>query len=292
MLSQILEAEQYELPVSTNRTFASVVDQYKILFRSTPGSTSVAFHNIPTKGSATRVPPRRVPAHFHNEVERQIDHMLKQGVIEESSGPWMAPAVFIPKKSGELRICIDYRELNKQSIRDSYPLPLPDEVQDHLAGSKFFSTLDLHSGYWQLPVAPADREKTAFCPGPGMDLYQFYRMSFSLSGTPGSFQRLMDSILRGLPFVLTYINDILIHSPTEELHKEHLQLVFDRLEKAGLTLRGKKCHVGLPQVYYLGNVFSGGGMQPDPGKIQSVQEWSLPANVTALKQFLGLALYY
>ena len=125
----------------------------------------------------------------------------------------MASAVFIPKKSGELRICIDYRELNEQSVRDSYSLPLPDEVQDRLAGSKFFTTLDLHSGYWQLPVAVADREKTAFCPGPGMGLYQFCRMPF---GAPGSFQRLMDSILCGLPFVLTYIDDILIHSPTEE----------------------------------------------------------------------------
>ena len=231
------------------------------------------------------MPPQSVPAHFHNEVERQIDHMLKQGVIEESSSSWMAPAVFIPKKFGGLRICIDYRELNKQSIRDSYPLPRPDEVQDHLAGSKFFTTLDLHSGYRQLPVAPADREKTAFCPGPGMGLYQFCCMPFGLSGAPGSFQQLMDSILRGLPFVLTYIDDILIHLPTEELHKEHLQL-------AGLILHGKKCHIGLPQVYYLGNVFSRAGMQPDPGKIQSVQEWPLPTNVTALKQFLGLASYY
>ena len=96
--------------------------------------------------------------------------MLNQGVIEESSSPCMAPAMFVPKKSGEVRICIDYRELNKQSVRDSYPLPLPDEVQDRLAGSMVFSTIDLHSGYWQLPVTPADREKTAFCPGPGMGL--------------------------------------------------------------------------------------------------------------------------
>ena len=284
--------EQYELPVSTNSTFVSVVDQYKHLFRSIPGTTSAAFHNIPTKGSAIRVPPRRVPAHYRSEVERQIDDMLNQGVIEESSSPWMAPAVFVPKKSGEVRICIDYRELNKQSVRDSYPLPLPDEVQDRLAGSKVFSTIDLHSGYWQLPVAPADREKTAFCPGPGMGLYQFCRMPFGLSGAPGSFQRLMDSILRGLPFVLTYIDDILIHSATEELHKEHLHQVFARLQEAGLTLRGKKCHIGVPQVYYLGNVFSGAGMQPDHGKIQAVQEWPLPQNVTALKQFLGLASYY
>ena len=127
------QISEYELPASTNSTFVSVVDQYKNLFHSIPGTTSVA---LPTKGPAIRVPPRRVPAHYHNEVERQIDHMLKQGVIEESSSPWMAPAVFIPKKSGELRICIDYRELNKLFIRDSYPLLLPDEVQDRLARSK------------------------------------------------------------------------------------------------------------------------------------------------------------
>ena len=111
--------EQYELPVSTNSTFVSVVDQYKHLFRSIPGTTLAAFHNIPTKGSAIRVLPRCVPTHYRSEVERQIDDMLNQGVIEESSSPWMAPAVFVLKKSGEVRICIDYRELNKQSIRDS-----------------------------------------------------------------------------------------------------------------------------------------------------------------------------
>jgi len=107
--------EQYELPISTTNCFLPVIDQYRSIFRSTPGVTSAAFLNIPTKGPAICVPPCRVPAHYHNEVEQQIDHMLiqKQGIIEESSSPWMAPAVFVPKKLGELRICIDYRELNK-----------------------------------------------------------------------------------------------------------------------------------------------------------------------------------
>ena len=107
--------------------------------------------------------------------------MLYQGIIVHSKSPWMAPAVFVPKKSGQLRICVDYRELNKRTTKDSFPLPLPDEVQDRLAGSIIFSTLDLHSGYWQLPVNPADREKTAFCPGPGMGLYEFCRMPLGLS---------------------------------------------------------------------------------------------------------------
>ena len=124
------------------------------------------------------------------------------------------------------------------TTKDAYPLPLPDEVQDRLANSTVFSTLDLQSGYWQLPVNKTDKEKTAFCPGPGMGLYQFCRMPFGLTGATSSFQRFMDTALRGLPFVLIYLDDILIHSPTLEQHKEHLRAVFECLSKAGLTLRG------------------------------------------------------
>ena len=152
--------------------------------------------------------------------------MLKQGIIQESSSPWMAPAVFVPKKSGEIRLCIDYCELNKKTTKDAYPLPLPDEVQDQLAGSTTFSTLDLQCGYWQMPVSPDDRAKTAFCPGPGMGLFEFTRMPFGLTGAPSSFQRLMDKLFRDLPYVTTYIDDVLVHSSSEELHMQHLREVF------------------------------------------------------------------
>ena len=152
--------------------------------------------------------------------------MLEQGIITSSKSPWMAPAVFVPKKSGEVRICIDYHELNKRTSKDSYPLPLPDEVQEKMAGSTVFSTLDLHSGYWQLLVSPNDREKTAFCPGPGMGLYEFCRMPFGLSGVPSSFQRLMDKILHGLSFVTIHLDGILIHSKDEQEHTGHLEIVF------------------------------------------------------------------
>ena len=256
--------------------------------------TQAACHFIPTTGNPVRVPPWRVPAHYRQEVERQIAAMLKQGIIRESSSPWMAPAVFVPKKSGELRICVDYRELNKKTVKDSYPLPLPDEVQDQLAGSAVFSTLDLQSGYWQMPVNPADQEKTAFCPGPGMGLYEFTRMPFGLTGAPSSFQRLMDIVLRGLPFVTIYIDDILVHSTDEENHRKHMHLteVLERLAQAGLTLRGKKCHIGMTMVQYLGHIFSGEGMSPDPKKVGVVHEWSAPTNATEVRQFLGLASYY
>jgi len=158
-------------------------------------------------GSPTKVPPRQIPAHFKDEVLRQLQVILDQGIIEESNSPWIAPTVFVRKKTGNLQLCVDYRELNKKTTRDAYPLPLP---ADRLANSTVFSTLDLQSGYWQLPVSVKDHEKTAFCPGPGIGLYQFCRMPFGLTGAPASFQRLMDKIFRDLPFTSTYIDDIRI----------------------------------------------------------------------------------
>ena len=168
------------------------------------------------------MPPRRIPAHYVEEVEQQIEEMLAQGIIEESSSPWMAPAVFV-RKIGELRLCVDYRELSKKTTKDAYPLPLPDKVQDRLAGAKIFTTLDLHCGYWQMPINPSDHEKTAFCPGPGMGLFQFCRMPFGLTGAPSLFQLLMNQIFRGLPFVITHIDDVLVHSANEKEHVDHLR---------------------------------------------------------------------
>ena len=120
-----------------------------------------------------KAPPRCIPAHYRAEIEAQLQQMLDNHIIKESSSPWMAPTVLVKKKSGELRLCVDYRELNKCTSCNVYPLPLPDEVQDCLAGSSIFSTLDLQSGYWQLQVNPADKEETAFCPGPGMGYSSF-----------------------------------------------------------------------------------------------------------------------
>lgn len=282
----------YDFPKCQVDTFTSLINEYSDLFKTIPGSTTLAQHYIPTTGPPTRVPPRRIPAHYVQEVEQQIEEMLTQGIIEESSSPWMAPAVFVRKKTGELRLCVDYRELNKKTTKDAYPLPLPDEVQDRLAGAKIFSTLDLQCGYWQMPINPSDREKTAFCPGPGMGLFQFCRMPFGLTGAPSSFQRLMNQIFRGLPFVTTYIDDVLVHSATEKEHMDHLRQVFQRLREAGLTLRGRKCHIAMRQVRYLGHVFSASGMSPDQEKIQAVREWPVPTNATEVRQFLGLASYY
>ena len=143
----------WKLPTCLLANLQGVINKYCGLFSSRPGYTEDAWHYIPTVGNPVKVPPRRIPAHYRMEVCQQLKTMLDEGFIQRSKSPWMAPAVFVPKKSGQFRICIDYRELNKHTTKDSYPLPLPDEVQDRLAGSTVFSTLDLHSGYWQLPVS-------------------------------------------------------------------------------------------------------------------------------------------
>ena len=150
--------------------------------------TTVAYHYIPTTGPPVWVPPRRIPVHYTEMRSNQLQLMLDQGIIKHSNSPWMAPAVFVQKKSGDICLCVDYRALNKQTSRDAYPLPLPDDVQDQLASSTIFSTLDLRCGYWQVPVHPDDRAKTTFSPGPGMGLYEFCCMPLGLTGAPGTFQ--------------------------------------------------------------------------------------------------------
>ena len=146
------------------------------------------------------------PAEYLTNTSRnQIHEMLKQGIIVESTSPWLAPCVYVSKKNGELRICVDYRELNKCTQKNSNPLPLPDEVQDKISQSRVFSKLDCRKGFWQVPINPADQCKTAFSTGPGMGLYTFCRLPFGLSGSPGTFQLLMDHI-KGISPLLWFIS--------------------------------------------------------------------------------------
>ena len=167
------ESSQYDMPSCTTARFSSVLDEYRELFSETLGQTTMAERFIPTTGTPITIPPRRILGNYRVEVEEQLQQMLATGIVEESSSPWMAPIVSVRKKSGDLRLCVDYRELNKRTVKDAYPLPRPDEAQDRLAGSAVFSTLDLRNGYWQLSIHKEDRPKTAFSPGPGLGLFQF-----------------------------------------------------------------------------------------------------------------------
>ncbi|KAF4727863.1 hypothetical protein FOZ62_019855, partial [Perkinsus olseni] len=181
---------------------------------------------------------RPVPHKWREDIEAQLHEMEELGVIRRSTSAWRFPCVYVPKKNGKVRMCVDYRKLNQACHTEAYPVPRPDDVQEHLSHAKVFSTLDLRSGYWQLPVRPEDQHKTAFCPGPGFPLYEWCRMPFGLASAPATFQRLMDMVLGHLPFVRVYLDDVLVFSRSHEEHLRHLEEVFRLLEEANLTIAG------------------------------------------------------
>ncbi|KAF4649929.1 hypothetical protein FOZ61_000825 [Perkinsus olseni] len=263
------------------------------LFKNRPGLCESMEHSIPLTDSAPIVQRARpLPHKWRAEVQEQSKEMEELGVIKLSTSAYKFPCVFAAKKNGKVRICIDYRALNKVSKVDAYPVSRPDDVQEHLAGATIFSTLDLRSGYWQLKVRPSDRHKTAFRPGRGFPLYEWNRMPFGLSSAPASFQRLMDYVVGEFDFVRVYLDDILVFSRTPEEHVKHLRLVFKALFDAGLTLSGEKCSLGLRKVVYLGHVYGADGMSPDPTKVDSIVRWPVPRTSSELRSFLGLAGYY
>ena len=218
--------------------------------------------------------------------------MKSKDIIQPSQSPWASPVVLVQKKDGSLRFCIDYRKLNAVTRKDAYPIPRIDDTLDTLAGSQWFSTLDMVSGYWQVEVGEEDREKTAFCTPNG--LYEFKVMPFGLCNGPATFQRLMDLVLVGLQLTdcLVYIDDIIVMGKSFGEHLRNLKKVFKRLRDAGLTLKPSKCVFFQTKVSYLGHIISRDGVSTDPTKISQVEKWPIPQSAREVQQFLGLAGYY
>ncbi|EER05709.1 retrovirus polyprotein, putative [Perkinsus marinus ATCC 50983] len=270
-----------------------VCKRYKSLFSNKIGRCNLVEHDIDTyDAKPTREKPRRIPHVYRYEIIEQLDGLEKQGVIRRSKSPYAAPCVYVAKKDGGVRMCVDYRKLNTASPPSAYPVPLPDFVQESLAGSKVYTNLDLRSGYWQIPVRPSDVCKTAFCPGANLPLYEFLVMPFGLHSACGTFQDLMDRLLGDLPYVKVYLDDVLIFSPDLETHAKHLDEVFRRLAEANLTLNAAKFKFAGDGVKYLGHYFDQFGMHPDPARVQAIAEWTPPRTVSEVRSFLGLVNYY
>ena len=224
------------------------------------------------------IPPYRMAPTELREVKAKLEELLSKGFIRPSTSPWRAPVLFVKNKYGSLRLCIDYRQLNRVTIRNQYPLPRIDKLFDQLQGSQVYSKIDLRSRYHHLRVQEGDVPKTAFRTRYGH--YEFLVMPFGL------FQPYLDR------FVIVFINDIIVYSGSPEEHSEHLRIVLQTLRERQLYAKLSKCQFWLDRVVFLGHVISVEGVSVDPHKIEAVVNWKPPNNVSEVRSFLGLAGYY
>lgn len=233
----------------------------------------------------------RTPLNNRKIIDQAVDEMLEAKIIERSKSPWSFPVVIVDKKDGSKRFCVDFRALNKITKANSYPLPLIDDILALLGKAKYFSSLDLKSGYWQVLVEDNDREKTAFTCHRG--LFQFNVMPFGLTTAPGVFQELMARVLEGLDkFTVAYLDDILIFSETLEEHLAHIQNVFDRLRKHHLKLKLKKCSFLKAETNYLGFVINESGIKPEARKVNIIKALTPPTTVREVRSLIGMCSYY
>ena len=222
----------------------------------------------------------------------EVDRMLRAGVIEPAQSEWASPVVLVPKPDGSLRFCIDYRRVNAITVRDTYPLPRMDECIDSLGDASVFTTLDCNSGYWQIPVAPQDRDKTTFTCHAGT--YRYRRMPLGLTNAPATFQRTLDIVLSSFKWksCLVYLDDVIIFSKDMESHFAHVEDILKALGQAGITLKLSKCSFFTDTVKYLGHVIKPGTLQVDEVATMALKKASSPKTQTQLRSFLGLCNVY
>jgi hypothetical protein len=226
------------------------------------------------------------------ELKKQIDELLEKGYIRPSTLPWAAPVLFVEKKDGTKRMCIDYRSLNEVTIKNKYPLPRIEDLFDQLRGASVFSKIDLRSGYHQLRIRPSDIPKTAFITKYG--LYEFTVMSFALRNAPAYFMYLMNSMFMDYldKFIVVFIDDILIYSQNEQEHEEKLRKVLQRLRDCQWYTKLSKCEFWISEVLFLGHIINREGLVVDPKKVTAILDWKAPKDVRGIKSFIGMASYY
>ena len=239
----------------------------------------------PVCGRAYRLTPKE-----KEQAETQIKDYLAKGWIRPSKSPYGAAILFVQKKDGSLRMCVDYRGLNRVTVKDKYPLPRIDDLVDKLYGATVFTSLDLQSGYHQIRIAEKDVHKTAFITPEG--LYEYRVLPFGLCNAPSAFQRQMNSMFGHLPFAAVYLDDILVFSKTQEEHESHLRQVLSVLKENSFYAKLSKCSFYQTSTKFLGFVIDKDGIRMDPDKVSAVLNWSLPTSKTEVRSFLGLCNHY
>ncbi|KAL0556241.1 hypothetical protein IC582_004752 [Cucumis melo] len=293
ILASVVDTREVDVSLSSEPVVRDYPDVFPEELSGLPPHREVEFAIELEPGTVpiSRAPYRMAPAEL-KELKVQLQELLDKGFIRPSVSPWGAPVLFVKKKDGSMRLCIDYRELNKVTVKNRYPLPRIDDLFDQLQGATMFSKIDLRSGYHQLRIKDEDVPKTAFRSRYGH--YEFIVMSFGLTNAPAVFMDLMNRVFREFldTFVIVFIDDILIYSKTEAEHEEHLRMVLQTLRDNKLYAKFSKCEFWLKQVSFLGHVVSKAGVSVDPAKIEAVTGWTRPSTVSEVRSFLGLAGYY
>ncbi|RVE58875.1 hypothetical protein OJAV_G00198510 [Oryzias javanicus] len=294
--AQIGDIDLSRLSAEEQEEVRSLLSRYSSVFSAHDGDlgcTNLISHDIPLlDDTPVRQRYRRIPPSEYEVVKEHINQLLKTQIIRESCSPYASPIVLVKKKDGSLRMCVDYRPLNAKTRKDAFPLPRIEETLDSLTGACWFSTMDLASGYNQVPVTETDRPKTAFCTPFG--LFEWNRMPFGLCNAPSTFQRLMQRLFgdqQGQTLLL-YLDDIVVFSSSIPQHLERLEVVLSRLQLEGLKVKLSKCSFLKREVQYLGHVISDKGVSTDPAKLDAVAKWPRPTTTTELRSFLGFASYY
>jgi len=296
MITDALADKSSTLTASEKDKLAQLLLKYEAIISRGPtdlGMCTLLEHRIDTgDANPIRMAPRRIPYFQQEEVQKDLESKEAAGIVRKSNSPWAFPIVVVRKKDGTARTCVDYRKLNDVTKKDAHPLPRIDDIFDALRGTKYFSTLDLASGYHQVAVAKEDQEKTGFVTPWGH--YEYTVMPFGLCNAPATFQRLMAlvfSCLIGLD-CLIYLDDIIIFAPTFDVHLIRLEKVFSKLQNHNLKIKLSKCCFGRADVKFLRHEVSSSGIAVDQDKVSSIQDWKLPQYVSEMRSFLGLASYY
>jgi hypothetical protein len=289
----VCDAGQSNLTPKQQEELAVLLEDFADIFEPIrPGSATGVTHEINLNDGEKPIyrKPYRMPFTKKNVVEEEVAKMLKNGVVRSSKSPWSSPVVLVVKKDGSNRFCVDYTALNKITKKDKHPMPKIDEVLREVKGARYFSTMDLQSGYWQVPMAEKDVEKTAFSTDEGH--YEFVVLPFGLTNAPATFQRYMRNVLQEIKNVKSVIDDILVFTNEWEEHLKTLRLVFEELRLANLRVKMKKCHFGLPEVKWVGHIIDSEGVRVDPSKTKAINDYPCPRNEKELRSFLGMANYY
>ena len=264
------------------------------LFDGDLGFCDALKHSIPTTtDKPVYLPHRQIPVQLQSEVRKCLDNWLKQGIILLSKSPYTSQVVIVHKKTGEIRLCVNFCKLNAVSIRDSFPLPQVEEALQAVQAAIWFSSFDLAQGYLQMAMEEADIPKTAFRAG-SSGLYEFTCMPFGLTNAGASFCRLMDMCIGDQQYVtlLFYLDDICVFAESADQMLDRIELVFSRLQEYHLKIKPKKSYFFQTSITFLGHILSAQGVSPNPEKVSKIKDWSTPKTPKEVHSFVGLASYY